>query len=263
MKKLVLSIIDSLLNFNLFRKFIRILNWELKKFESREICKIISPDNSVLSGPFKGLTYDSLSSAGSALTPKILGSYEDELHNSVTDLIKNNYKTVIDIGSAEGYYAIGLAKILREAKVYAYDIDLSANSLCKKMALKNGVDNRVSILQEFNDDEARKYKDQHALLICDCEGFEDKIFSNSNISLFENHDIIIELHDLVVPGIQEKLKSLFNETHLISTIPSKLKHVSDYSELKVLPSNYYDDLILIERNTVQYWLVLKSKRSHK
>src|SRR4051812_19305855 len=62
----------------------------------------------VLQGPFAGMQYVT-ESYGSQLVPKLLGSYENELHDLVEQIVAQRPKIVIDIGAAEGYYAVGLA----------------------------------------------------------------------------------------------------------------------------------------------------------
>src|SRR5262245_41340678 len=64
---------------------------------------------SVQRGPFAGMVYPDHAAVGSTLYPKLLGSYERELHQTVDDIVRLGYDTVVDIGAAEGYYAVGLA----------------------------------------------------------------------------------------------------------------------------------------------------------
>jgi hypothetical protein len=70
-------------------------------------------------GLFYGMKYPSLEAAGSTLYPKLLGSYERELHGIMERIVRTDYATVVDIGCAEGYYAAGLALRLPEARVFA------------------------------------------------------------------------------------------------------------------------------------------------
>jgi hypothetical protein len=60
----------------------------------------------VANGPFKGLRYPSVHTFGSALFPKLLGSYESELHPVLGGMMGNGYTTVVDIGCGEGYCAV-------------------------------------------------------------------------------------------------------------------------------------------------------------
>ena len=62
----------------------------------------------VQSGPFKGMQFVSHSSEGCHV-PKLLGSYEQELHVHIEAAIARGYGHVVNIGVAERYYAVGLA----------------------------------------------------------------------------------------------------------------------------------------------------------
>src|SRR5436853_482985 len=54
----------------------------------------------VLSGPFGGMKYPGYTSYGSALYPKLLGTYESELHGALADLLTNPHDNIVDIGFA-------------------------------------------------------------------------------------------------------------------------------------------------------------------
>jgi hypothetical protein len=93
----------------------------------------------VLDGPFKGLKFVGQSDLG-PIIPKWIGIYESKLHpiiKSVSDT--RDYRTIIDIGAAEGYYSVGLAWRLPHAAVYSYDIDASARRTQRWLAHVNGV----------------------------------------------------------------------------------------------------------------------------
>ena len=60
----------------------------------------------IQNGHFKGMNYIKRSS-GSALLPKILGSYEEPIQGWIKEVIEKK-----NIGCAEGYYACGFARRL-------------------------------------------------------------------------------------------------------------------------------------------------------
>ena len=62
----------------------------------------------VASGPFAGMRHGDIA-VGSVLTVKLLGTYEKELWPIIDQIIATAYPLIIDIGAAEGYYAVGLA----------------------------------------------------------------------------------------------------------------------------------------------------------
>ena len=69
----------------------------------------------VFSGPFKGMQFID-ESFENAFIPKILGIYERELHPAVEAAIALTPRLVVDIGTAEGYYAVGIARRLPTRK---------------------------------------------------------------------------------------------------------------------------------------------------
>ena len=64
----------------------------------------------VQQGPFRGLQYID-NSVGSTLPPKLMGTYERELIWVIDEMISTEPDIIIDIGAAEGYYAVGLAML--------------------------------------------------------------------------------------------------------------------------------------------------------
>src|SRR3982751_3241860 len=63
----------------------------------------------VLHGPFAGLRYPADAVQSRHSVPMLLGSYERELHAIVDSVLLDSYNRVVDVGCAEGYYAVGLA----------------------------------------------------------------------------------------------------------------------------------------------------------
>src|SRR5687767_7249195 len=53
----------------------------------------------VLDGPFAGMKYID-STTGSVAVPKLVGSYEAELHPWIEDALRCGYERVVDVGSA-------------------------------------------------------------------------------------------------------------------------------------------------------------------
>ena len=243
-----------------FRKFALILSWERHRYDAKQICKIISPSNIVLRGPFSGMKYPSLNSDGSVLLTKILGSYEDELHEIIFSLIKNNYTEIIDVGCAEGYYAVGFARSMRSSKIYAYDIDGKVLQMCRDMAVLNNAEDGIVFGNFCSPETLGDFKfSGKGLIICDCEGYETTLFNNENFRNLNACDLLIEVHNLIDRDIRNYLENLFGSTHYVQIINSKLKHVDDYEELKSIGIKYYSDKILFERASRMEWMFLKSK----
>lgn len=176
----------------------------------------------VESGPFSGLKYIKPQSFGSSITPKLLGVYESELHSVINKIKARNYEKIIDIGCAEGYYAIGFAKMFPNAKILAADIDIKALDFCKEMAIDNKVMPQMTFLENISHSwlETEIRNNEKCLIFCDCEGYEKRLFSVFNIQNFLEADLIIEIHSFLDRSIATYLISVFQDTHNITFITS-------------------------------------------
>ena len=85
----------------------------------------------VWGGPFKGMAYVAASTEG-ALMPRLLGVYESELHPHLQEILGRGVEQVIDLGCAEGYYAVGVARLAPNVTVHARDIDPKARQACAR-----------------------------------------------------------------------------------------------------------------------------------
>jgi hypothetical protein len=100
--------------------------------------------NRVRTGPFTGMQISDGPDAFGLM--RLIGTYEPELHSVIERLLANSsYDLVINVGCAEGFYAVGLAIRLPAAHVYAFDISAAQQRLCKQNALQNGVRARVKV----------------------------------------------------------------------------------------------------------------------
>lgn len=226
---------------------------------------LLFPDLKVATGPFKGLQYPSARSSGSALLPKLFGSYELELHPAFEELLKNSYATVVDIGCAEGYYAVGLAQRLPSAQVYAFDTDPTAKELLAQMAKLNGVEERIHIGDFCNEEALRSLPlGARSLIISDCEGYEASLFNAGLAEYLSRHDLIIETHDSIDIEISVKMREAFRETHHIRSIKSvddiERAHTFQYRALEGYSRADKRRILGEYRPSIMEWLVMTSKR---
>ncbi|GAC1419496.1 MAG: hypothetical protein NVS1B13_02230 [Flavisolibacter sp.] len=202
-------------------KFQREKNPMLSPVNENKEFDFLFPDKKVLYGPFKGMKYPFFSSICSMLYPKLLGSYEKELQPFIESYCKDQYSEILDIGCAEGYYAIGLALKNPQSKVYAFDTDQNARNLCYEMAKANGVENRIEIKGSCSaEDLARFSFGKKGLIIADCEGYELSLFTRNNINNLKNCDVLIETHDFINIQITTYLYDIFQNTHDITIVRS-------------------------------------------
>lgn len=228
----------------------------------REIC----PDLTVRHGFFKGMRYPHVKSVGSQLFPKLLGTYEREVHEILERICRQNYTEIVNIGCAEGYYAVGLALRQPKAKVFAFDTNGEATRLCRQMAELNGVGDRV-ILGSFCDPEVLKTIPftGRALIVSDCESYEKQLFTPEIVRQLAAHDVFIEVHDDVDINISTLLQARFAATHRMESILSiddilKAKTYA-YPELEKYDLAGRKILVGERRPHIMEWLYFQSKQT--
>lgn len=181
----------------------------------------------ILAGPFRGMNYGSTKALCSALYPKLLGTYEHELAEVFEAALARNHPLVVDVGAADGYYAVGFAFRQPGTRVIAYDQDPRARAELAKLAELNGVAGRVEIRGRCEPAELAGLKEPAGLMIVDCEGFEDIALSPENIAALAGWEFIIETHDGFVPGVTKRLVGRFEATHRVRIIEA----VHDYDKI--------------------------------
>jgi hypothetical protein len=214
----------------------------------------------VQTGPFRGMRYIDRSHS-SGLIPKWLGTYERELRDCIEEAITTPFRTVLDIGAAEGYYAVGLALRMRDAKIIAFEMDPSARELLKKMVDLNGVGSRVAIEAECTTRilAAALKTSGMTLIVCDIEGGEAMLLDPIRVPELAACSILVELHDHVIGGLSQELRDRFTATHTITHIWQEERARSEFPYrtlyTKMIPSSV--DLGLSEWRSYKmawYWM---------
>ena len=214
----------------------------------------------VLDGPFAGMRYVP-QAAGSSLLPKLLGCYEAELHPTLASIINSNYRQVVDIGCAEGYYAVGLAMKIPDARIFGFDIDMRARQLCKDLAEANGVADRVLVAGECTGEQLATLLDERTLVICDCEGCELGVLNPGVVPSLSLSDVLVELHDFIDGSISKTIVSRFTATHDIALIDTAERDPSNWPVLESF--NKFDQRVAVAefREEKMQWAFMRSRRT--
>jgi predicted O-methyltransferase YrrM len=116
-------------------------------------------------------------SVGSCFIPKLLGTYERELAPKIELICEKQPGLVVDLGAAEGYYAIGLALRIPQARVVAFELDETGQTALWAMAELNGIGGRLSVRGrcEPQDLSAALAGESSPVVVCDVEGDEEKL----------------------------------------------------------------------------------------
>ena len=225
----------------------------------------VCPDLIVKHGPFRGMRYPFARSVYSALFPKLLGTYERELAPLLDRLWTRDYTEIVDVGCAEGYYAVGFALRFPKATVYAYDTDPEGVRLCRVLAEANGVADRV-VTGSFCDlgTLASIPFRGRALILSDCEGYERRLLSRDALPLLAGHDVLVELHDFIDISISDQIRATFAASHEIEAMESiddiKKARTYEYPELARFDLATRRVLLSEQRPAIMEWFLMTARQ---
>jgi len=201
----------------------------------------------------------------SAYIPKLLGIYERELTGAIAEVCRMKPAKVIDVGAAEGYYAVGLARLLPDARIIAYEMTDTGQALLREMCRINNVTSQVEIRGRCDRPELESIlaDGQSALVVCDCEGFEAILLDPLRVPALRFASVLVESHDCFLPGLKEELAERFKATHDIEMFASTERDASEYpfmdAYVRALPKSYRAWAVSEWRPEVMYWLWMKPK----
>ena len=199
----------------------------------------------VLAGPFAGMKYVS-SSVGSQLLPKVLGTYELELQPIVETFCRHPLPLVVDVGAAEGYYAVGLAWRCPGVRCIAFEAEAEGRALLQELARLNGAEQKISIHGFCTPDALASALTVpgETLLIVDVEGAEKELLDPVRLPSLRECHILVELHPQFHPDIAQEISTRFASTHKLQLIHEQERMVHE------LPFGF------IMRRLFGRWLIL-------
>lgn len=211
----------------------------------------------VQAGPFEGMIFSDQSTEG-CFIPKLLGCYEAELHPFIENMRLAPYDTIINIGSAEGYYATGFKRMNPETRVIARDTDVLAQISSQKLAEKNGVSLEVGGAVTWSSfDELIQGR---TLVWCDIEGVERSLLDPEKAPRLLEVDLVVECHGV---GVEQRLPlmiSRFQASHDLEV----LKQQGHVPKLPPLLDEFdHLDQLLAQwefRTTPTPWVIARVKR---
>lgn len=196
---------------------------------ARELVESLQNKRQVDGGIFSGMQYVN-ESVCSSNTPKLLGCYEAELHPVFKHLLNTPFEIVIDVGAAEGYYAVGCALRWPRAKIVAFETTETGRNLLYEVACANQVESRIEIRGHCELSDLKVVAERHinGLLIMDIEGGESSILDIEQIPELIKFHIIVEIHDFIDPTIGDLIRKRFSNTHSIEEIWTRPRSVADF-----------------------------------
>jgi len=219
---------------------------------------IAKQGNVVQAGPFAGLRFVGQTSEGCS-APRLLGCYEHELHSHIERLIGQPFEAVLNIGCADGYYAVGLAQRMPGVKVFAHDLNPTAQSNCRDVAALNGVGDRVQVGGLFQGAAFAAFSGMQTWLVMDIEGAERELLDPVLAPALQGMTVLVECHDCIVAGMADEIAKRFAASHLITRIEHALAATSLPEWLQNL--GHLDHLLAVWewRMGPTPWLVLEPR----
>lgn len=187
--------------------------------EIYEACK-----ETVKLGPFKGLKLKKNNWWGkSDLGSMCLGLYEKELLDFIFSDATNGRNTFIDVGAADGYYAIGLLNAKKADRAICFELSEKGQNTIRNNWILNNEPGHLEVygdvLQSFikattNIDFSKTF------MIVDIEGAEFEFLTSNILNHISKSIVILEVHNWVHDFL-----------HKYSEL---LKNVEKYFEIEVL-----------------------------
>jgi hypothetical protein len=233
--------------------------WELASAMVRR-----AADNKVMMGPFEGMALHLSAASNRDHLGYLLGTQEQELHPTIETIIAGNRDSVINVGAADGYYAVGFARAMPSTRIIGFETLPAHHALLWRTAEENKVADRITLhgfCAPADLQHALKTAGTRPLVVCDIEGGEMSLLDNLAIPELNHAEILVETHDDMAPGCSSTLCQRFAETHKIISILAQPRRLADFPSQKVpavakwMPRTAVE-LMNERRTSVQEWLHL-------
>jgi hypothetical protein len=236
---------------------LRLLNWRILRWSQTR----------VMAGPFRGMRYGDQAIC-STLAPKLLGTYEQELAAVLVKIRALRPDVIVDIGAAEGYYAVGLLFADFTPTVVAFETTRVGRELIHQLAAMNAVN--PSRLRIEGICTLAKLEDclrplTNPVVIMDVEGHEALLLDPLRIPCLAHAHILVEMHDCLLNGLTETLAERMASTHYVAKISSAPRTLADLAcadpVVRVLPVRLRLLALSENRPGIMQWLWLTPKLS--
>lgn len=225
-------------------------------------------DATIAYGPFVGTKLASMNHwSGADRGSMLLGMYEKEVLAELVRLSEDR-DVLIDVGAADGYYAIGSLVGGLVSTALCFEVDTDGQRMISLQAELNGVQDSVTVLGAADSRFATDLKNHlpngtsNSIFLIDIEGGEFELLTDSVLQVISPAPLIIELHDFE-PELRQAAESLIDRVsrYYDSTIVYQGdRNPNQFSELE----SWSDDdrwlLCSESRVTRMRWLVCEAKR---
>lgn len=226
-------------------------------------------DGKVLYGPFEGLKILSHRWGARDLGSMILGQYERHVVEYLNS-IDNNYSIFIDVGAADGFYAIGLTQNKKMDKSICFESSPEGRQSIAMNSRANKMENKVQIRGTAREDFAKELIREigsdidKCVFLFDIEGGEFDLLNQENLRILRNSILVIELHE-EANDYENKLSKLNSDASnffKVSTLNRKSVDPFSFKELDSWPDEDRQIIFSEGRRYAMTWLTLTPLKRH-
>jgi hypothetical protein len=164
--------------------------------------------------------------------PYEVGSFELELHPVVERIVASGARTIVNVGSAEGYYVVGLAMRLPAARVLGFERDPGLRAAAGELAERNGIADRIELRGDCTPAELeRADPGAPAAVIMDCEGAEGELADPGRVPWLAAATMVIELHPAIDAQVRERLEQRLAPTHELELVSTAIRRASQFDDV--------------------------------
>ena len=127
---------------------------------------------------------------------KLLGLYEFEIQDLLSTIQKRRRSTLIDVGGADGFYAVGALVNNLFDNCICFELTEKGRTSLERTANDNGVIDRLQILGEANENSFLSVEVDFldCVILIDIEGTEYDLLTDKVLNKLKQTELIIEIH---------------------------------------------------------------------
>ena len=220
--------------------------------------------NKVAYGIFKGMKLSNNIWWGKFdIATKLLGQYELHILDKIIDL-SDEFETFIDIGAADGYYAVGAVFSNLYSKSICFEISEFVRQVIEENSTINQVSDKIQIHGIANQKLMSSVLEieNKALILIDIEGGEFDLLTNEFLLVCKNSKLIIELHDSFIKGSDNRRNDLFKRANMyfdITYLQRVNPDIYSFKELENFDDNFRQLVFSEGRPPKMEWVLFSPK----
>ncbi|WP_375408670.1 hypothetical protein [uncultured Methylobacterium sp.] len=217
----------------------------------------------VQDGPFGGLRLGRTIHWGHDMIAMLLGQYEQEVAAALFARDLETYSVFVDIGAANGYFAVGMA-LKAGLPVVAFEIDPASRSVIRANAALNGID--LDLREEATPAALEAVLGRvegrakgRALILVDIEGAELAVLDPAAAPNLAAADLVVENHVVEGRASVAILAERLAATHDAVPLPREGRNPFRSAHLRAIPDNEAWACLTEQRGAESGWVLFTAR----